>query len=263
MHLQSTPAPSADAACEASGDVAYYRGVLHELIDMGMDLARRVHARGVGAAEVGSDAAVEPAPGAAREVSVAFERIARTVRRTVGLARRLDEPVVARAELELERRRVAVRRRIIRRVEDAIFRERLDPVAAERLRDDMFERLDGPDVDDDALHRPVDEIIREICDDLGIGIPPGGTPWKPRSAAEVAEIHARAAGVRRADADAATAEGLAAEGGGRGNLVEWPGAAKARETAAAVEGPAGCERGAPAGDEDLVRMLMGGRLAGD
>ena len=164
-------------------DVAYYRRVLHELTDMGVDLARMVHGQAKAAADAGEEAAQAAA------LTVAFDRIARTVRRTIGLARRLDEMVPA------ARRRVAARRQIIRAVEDAI--QDREPERREELEAELLERLDRPELDDEIDDRPVDVIIAEICRDLGLTALPGTRYWKRRTPADVAALHARAAATLR------------------------------------------------------------------
>jgi hypothetical protein len=160
-------------------DAAYYRQVLHGLIDAGADLARLVHQQVVAQVE----AAPTEAVGA--DVGVTFERIARTVRRCILLAQRLDEPAAGS-------QRVAARRRIIRAVEDAIERDARGD-AAESLHAEFLERLDAPDIEDDIVDRPVAEIIADICRDLGLAALPGVQPWKRRSPADVAALCARAA----------------------------------------------------------------------
>ena len=40
--------------------------------------------------------------------------------------------------------------------------------AAERLFDDLYERLEDPALADDLLTLPVEEIVRRICRDLGL-----------------------------------------------------------------------------------------------
>ena len=159
-------------------DTAFYRDVLHELIGLGMDLARALSQQAVAQAEAGQ----APAPAAC----VAFDRVCRAVRRSVMLARRVAEPGVDRPE-----RRVAERRQVLRDVEDAIQRSG-DGDAADALRDELHDRLDSPELDDDLDSRPVAEVVALICRDLGLAGLPGVRPWKRRSPAEVAVLHAQA-----------------------------------------------------------------------
>ena len=152
-------------------DAQYYRGVLHGLIDIGADLARQIHQQG------------EPVA----EIAIAFDRIARSVRRCVVLAQKIAEPVGDGGQ-----RRAASRRQIIRAVEDEIQRH-ADEDAAESLHAEFCERLDGPELDDELDDdRPVAAIIADICRDLGLAAAPGTHPWKRRSPADVAVLCARA-----------------------------------------------------------------------
>ena len=158
-------------------DARYYRGVLHELIDMGADIARMVH-REAGAKQADLDVG---------EVTVAFDRIARAVRRTVILARRLDDPMPAAAGPG----RTDARKRIIRAVEDQI-QLRSGDLDADSLHAELLDRLDSPDLDDEIGRRPVDEIIAEIRRDLGLMSMPGRPQWKRRTPQDVAVLCARA-----------------------------------------------------------------------
>ena len=153
----------------------YYREVLHGLIELGAGLAREVYR----AAEGGDAVTVADA-------TIAFERVSRSVRRSVALARTLDAPV--RAPL------AAARRQVIRTVEDRI-QARCGEDEGERLRAELAERLDGPELADEIGDRPIADVIEDICRDLGIAAPPGLRPWKRRVPAEVAVLHRLAAGM--------------------------------------------------------------------
>ena len=80
---------------DPQGDAAYYRGILHELIDLGTALARAIVERAT---------AVEPVANPA-EASEAFERVARAVRRSVRLAEYLASPRPVQAGGRRSRRR--------------------------------------------------------------------------------------------------------------------------------------------------------------
>ena len=207
MAIQSLPA-DADLSDRRSDDAAYYRGILHALIDMGTDLARMVHEEAKAKAEQAvADQVADAAP--ATEAVPAFERIARTVRRTIRLAQTLDAPV-REAGLCPEGERVAVRKRIIRVVEDVIQREAEDESAAE-LHAEFLDRLDRPELEEEIGDRPVDEIIADICRDLGLCAAPGTRPWKRRTPEDVAVLCARAAGM--ADGRWGLAEAERVDGG--------------------------------------------------
>ena len=145
-----------------------HQSVLDDLVALGHDLARQVHAA------AGNDLTLEAA-------TIAFDRIARTVRRTVLLSRRLgDAPARDRT--------AAARREIIRRVEDAITRTSNKDEDRPTLRAELQERLDAPELDDEIGTRPTPDIILDIIRDLGLA--PG--PWPRRTPAEIRILHANA-----------------------------------------------------------------------
>jgi hypothetical protein len=185
MLAHPTPAPPNDPPDPSVADAQHYRTLLHELLDLGMDHARFVHAEAKTLA-----AAPEPAPNPAAAqaaLAVAHDRIARAIRRTITLARHLDDPVTPSAA----QHRASSRRRIIRAVEDTIDREPRRP-DKDHLRAELAERLEGPDLDADILHRPIPEIIAEICRDLALGVMPGQHLHR-RTPSDIAALCARAA----------------------------------------------------------------------
>jgi hypothetical protein len=187
MCSQQSPAEPQNPTDPLAGDALYYRRVLHELIDTGAEFARVLRQQ-VETRFAGPDA--DAAPETAIAFATAFERIARAVRRTITLARKVAEPV---AEMvQPAQHRAAARRRIIREVEDTIQRMNGDS-EAETLRAEFLDRLDGPDLDDDIQLRPVADIIADICRDLGLAALPGTHPWKRRTVADLTALCARAA----------------------------------------------------------------------
>ncbi len=136
-----------------------------------------------------AEGAVSARPAAA--ASEAFERVSRAVRRTVLLVQRLGEPVAVRGARSAEEQRATDRRRMLRGVEDAIH-ERAEGYEVERLRAEMLERLDGPDIEDELLDRSVEEVVRIVCRDLGITAMRGQGGHKPRTPVEVAAMCERA-----------------------------------------------------------------------
>ena len=196
--MSSTPALQVPSeAAQHANNTQYYRQVLHELIDMGADLARNVHQQARPHAPARTPAPIL-APACPNDPTIAFDRIARCVRRTIALARTLAQPLPPRpgqhglGQHGLAQQRTSARKRIIRAVEDVIHR-RTDGPHAESLHAGLSDRLDSPDLDDDIASRPVAEIINEICRDLGLADMPGNRPLKRRTAADVANLHARAA----------------------------------------------------------------------
>ena len=205
MFVQSTLSAPELVADPPGPEAPYYCGVLHELIDMGADLARIIHRRAREQDEAGQPA---EEPGGARDLAPVFERVTRGIRQNILLARKISEPVTPRCQMPRSQTpRVAARKRIIRAVEDAIQRS-FDGDEAEALHGELIERLDSPDLEDDIDGRPVADVIADICRDLGLDAVPYAHPWKRRTPADIAVLRARAAGVAGmvADAEAARAE---------------------------------------------------------
>ncbi len=94
--MSSTPAlfDPADRARQRDEDAQYYRQVLHKFIAMGTDLAEAVHrqalAEPAASQPTTEDQPAAPSPSPSQATS--FDRLARTVRRTIALARKLSEP---------------------------------------------------------------------------------------------------------------------------------------------------------------------------
>ena len=203
--MSSTPSrpEPADRANQRDEDAQYYRGILQELIEMAADIARAVHRQAT--AETGNapstEQAAKPAAAPTPDPTIAFDRIARTLRRTIALARKLSDPArpapSERAAAQAAERRLAARKQIIREVEDTIQR-RSNGAEAEALHSEFYERLDDPELDDDLDQRPVAEIIKDICRDFGIEHFPGTHPWKRRTPQDVRDLCARAAKPRSA-----------------------------------------------------------------
>ena len=153
-----------------------HQDVVDDLIDLGHQLARLV----VDQAKTGVLSAID--------ATVAFDRVSRSVRRSILLARKLAEP---RREID----RVAARKRIIRAVEDTIQRDddadRMDDSGT--LHGELLDRLDTPDLEDEIGTRPIGEIITDIIRDLGLAALPGTHPWKRRTPADIALLCRRAA----------------------------------------------------------------------
>jgi hypothetical protein len=194
MSFDPTPTEKEALAEQRAQDAQYYRGILHGLIEMGNDIAGMIHQQAksqAAAAAPDASAGLVPSP-MTRE---AFEQIARTIRRCILLAMKVAEPAKAPAVDNAAPRRAAVRRQIIRRVEDSIHR---DAPAAEQesLRAELGERLDAPEFQDD-LDRPIEEVIHEIRADLGLLGPDSAKRWPRRTPKDIAILAARAAAPAR------------------------------------------------------------------
>jgi hypothetical protein len=206
MSAQTLHAPHDDPGQQATAPHDYGE-VLHDLIIMGTDLARLLHQQAavqaaqqaVAPAQQATEAqpAPTPAPDPLVSTVAAFDRTARGVRRGVLLARSLAGPV--QPAHDPSRDRAAIRKRILREVEDTIQRpgagnERdSDGSDDAGLHAELRDRLDAPDLDDDITSRPVADIITEICRDLGLDAHPGTRPFKRRTPDDIRQLCARAA----------------------------------------------------------------------
>ncbi len=94
----------------------------------------------------------------------AFDRVSRSVRRSVALMRRIE---AGWPRAKSDDRTAMMRRQVARGVAEAI-RQQTDGEATERLFDELAERLDEPSIEQDIDVLPVDEIIRRVCRDLGL-----------------------------------------------------------------------------------------------
>ena len=111
MSASPTLPNPADRATQRDEDAQYYRGILHELVEMATDIARVVHRQAIAGGDPpegqrakrveDAELSAAPTPGAAAQpqpsqpapvLTVAFDRLARPIRRTIALARKLSEP---------------------------------------------------------------------------------------------------------------------------------------------------------------------------
>ncbi len=189
MHPQPQPTQPENNPGQQAEDAQYYRRVLHGLIDMGAELAGIVLHQAKARSETPTPAAA-PAPHPTQDFTIPFDRIARAIRRTVLLARKIAEP--APAASQSGQHRAAARKQIIREVENAIA-HRADPDEAASLHAELRDRLDAPDLEDDIQSRPIAEIIAEIRRDLGVAPLSDLHPWERRTPADIEILCARAA----------------------------------------------------------------------
>ena len=110
-------------------------------------------------------AAMAPAVLRVEMLALALDRVSRSVRRSLALMRRMQAGWPRAASPD--DRAAMVRRHVARRVADLIRRD-TDGEAAERLFDELAERMDDPGLDQDFLALPVEEIVRRISRDLGL-----------------------------------------------------------------------------------------------
>ena len=164
--------------------------VLNDLIEMGADLARLLHTQAKAQAATKPPSTAPAALETLIAITTAFDRIARSVRRSITLARILAQPPPPAKDPAAHR--TATRKRIIREVEDAIGRNTDTPDPA-GLTAELYDRLDTPDLDDGLASRPTADIITEICRDLGLAALPGTQPWRRRTPADLQDLATRAA----------------------------------------------------------------------
>ncbi len=205
----SHPEPATDdaRATERDADTAYYRAVLHELIEIGATLARTLPQQ---ATQPPAPEAA-PTPATTADLAAAYERLTRALRRTIALARALDQPAPHGAIRPLTTRHTAprttppddtlddddapgappdlppehlraARAHVAREVEAAIEHDAHDHADAAALRADLHERLDHPDFAWDVAERPIETIIADLCLNLGISDIADLRAWAARTA---------------------------------------------------------------------------------
>jgi hypothetical protein len=195
VHTKPTSLVPLNESTDLSNGPDYYRRILHKIIDVGAELIDLIQTEAK-AQSASLAAAPQPATEASEatrpDLSVAFDRVARAVRRTIMLATKITENANEPAN-GVAQSRAAARRRIIRVVEDTVQREARG-AHGDTLLGELGERLDDPGLDDEIDHRPINEVITDICRDLGLTASIGTHPWKRRTPEDVAELCARAAG---------------------------------------------------------------------
>ena len=144
-----------------------HSGVLRELAEIGMDLARALRAH----------ALAEPDAAQAADVGLVFSRISRAIRQTVALEAKLDADHETRAEraqaaqsvrdADARKIRATRQRKHVRGLVHCAIKDTADPNEVENLCFDSREHL--ADLDDtDFEDRPIADIVAGICRDLGL-----------------------------------------------------------------------------------------------
>ncbi len=136
------------------------------------DLPARGHRPGsvteaaeAGLALDGAEAVLAKAGPRVAELARAFDRVSRSVRRTVALGKRLEAGWPVRAAADT--RGAMVRRQVGQRVAEAI-RQSATGEAAERLFDELAERLEDPALEAEIETLPVEAIVARVRRDLGL-----------------------------------------------------------------------------------------------
>ena len=140
----------------------------------------------------GVDAVTAEMAGAVPRVEVlarALDRLSRSVRRSGALARRIEAgwPRTGSASDRSDDRAEMVRRQVARGVGEAI-RRTAEGETAERLFDELAERLEDPGLEADIGALPVEDVVRRICLELGLvaealgaALPGGGEGKRPEN----------------------------------------------------------------------------------
>ena len=156
------------ARCSTEEMEARHTRVLEELAEIGMEHAR------LGLAHALNEAAGRPIPRPGVDPQMAHARAARSVRQTVALEAKLREPARARVEEAVAKaqergaeRKGEVRVAVEHLIETEAGEREEDLRVAERLLDDLYERLDD-EPDEDFAEAVISRAIEAICQDLGL-----------------------------------------------------------------------------------------------
>ncbi len=150
-------------------DAQYYRQVLHKLIAMGTDLAEAVHRQALAEPAAAPQPAAphnqpedEPAaPSPTPNQAITFDRLARCVRRTIALARKLSEP----AREAPGPKECPKQRRTASAETDALYAEPCERPEAPDC--DAPEDLDE-DLDDDLDDQSLTDLIASLRHDTAL-----------------------------------------------------------------------------------------------
>jgi hypothetical protein len=196
MNTSPTPTEPETKAEQLAQDEQYYRRILHRMIDRGDAMAEMIHQKAKAQAVADSVLGAEASPTPAPDLTVPLDRVARMVRRCILLARKVSEPVKATTSVDAEQRRIAARKQVIRRVEDAIQTYAGDH-EAEALHAELLERVDAPEFAADLAQFPIDEVITAMQADMGLLGKNSLDHWKRRTPRDIATLSARAAAPSR------------------------------------------------------------------
>ena len=191
MTSPSIPAEPESLAALHERSARHFHALLTGLAEMGAELAGLY-------ADQAKDQAYSGKPGAgpSPECAEAYNGVTRSIRQSVMLAQKLTAPTPAPKADDAAQRRVSLRKQIIRRVEDSLYRD-TPKDKAESLHAELLERLEAPEFDDELGQRPVADIVNEIRADLGIMGADSLERWQRRTPADIAVLCARAAGPAR------------------------------------------------------------------
>ncbi len=160
--------------------------LLDRIIDVGADIVDELRPD-----PPAEDAVPEPTPLARAQ---AYDTATRAIRRCMLVADRLEEIIADpdKQRAETHARQAAARARIIRDVEDAIARSGYEASDRESLAGELYERLEHPDSIADLEGRPVHEVVRDFCRDLGLTYQGTAFAWPRRTPDDIRDLIARA-----------------------------------------------------------------------
>jgi len=159
--------------------------ILGELTELGLTLARDLHARAL-AAETAQEA---------QALGLAFQRVSRSVRQCLALEARMEREAKADAREAVDRTRLDrdvrirdVKRRVGEAMDRLIWTEADgDCDGIEMLDEDLALRLDEMALAEDFLKIPLETLVERLAVDMGLTVrvqPPAAEPWaggRPRS----------------------------------------------------------------------------------
>jgi CheY-specific phosphatase CheX len=185
--------PSDPIPAEPESLAALHEQDARELRVLLLGLARQGGEMATLYVEKAKDQAYDGKPGAGSSPACAdsYCDVARSIRQTVMLVQKLTAPAPAAKLVRAEPDKVAIRKQIIRRVEDSIYKDAPEG-AAERLHAEMLERMEGAEFEEELGTRPVQEIVNEIRADLAIHGADSALYFKRRPPADIAVLCARA-----------------------------------------------------------------------
>ncbi|MGZ3272685.1 MAG: hypothetical protein ACXU8Z_02890 [Caulobacteraceae bacterium] len=166
--LPSTPndAPTPRAAAEGCAQplVELQVEALGELAEIGLRLARAIDR------QVSDEAAGPPSLADLNAAAMAYARVARAVRQTLLLQSKITEALRAGEASTAARaaRRASVKARIAGLVRGVVEAEHNDAEQVERLVAEAAERLEQEAWGDEGLERPIQAIMADICEALGL-----------------------------------------------------------------------------------------------
>ncbi|MGH6967231.1 MAG: hypothetical protein ACREE0_22325 [Phenylobacterium sp.] len=151
--------------------------MLHELAEIGMQMARAARDEALAPADV--ETPRPPSRFGAADLGLVYSRIARAVRQTLALEIRVAEEIetvrregeqrrVADIRQAMDERQTEIRDYVAEAIEAEAAEKKSSEREVERLLDDLDERIEAGDYDDTLDTAPIGELVARICADLGV-----------------------------------------------------------------------------------------------